>query len=554
MRRLTLTALFAATALLVVNCESPETTDLLEIQPSFGKVDTGCLEGIQGWGGFEYKDEVLAAIYDLIPKTFEDRKSINSAFSHIDNVARKVCDGEFSAATKMAWSFLVQVSQQVDGEPAKQVSPYSGWASELGTLAFVLAWEPNDEVGPLEIPEGAFLPTGGVDVISTRKGGTAFTRDFEAAAVVDPDDYPSGDQVYLVLSRTFDDQLHISGFNKVVPAGYWIMASDKPVGDGVLVQMCVLQPAGMTPEEFDHHFAGLQLGHDVDGETELLPRVTSGLSIDCSGAAPYPSMDQVTASSWLQTLGRFAGTAFHKAFGPEPLRAWRAGGVGLGGRTKSFSPFAPVDPLSSLSLTIEPVEATIETGETVQLTAKLHNPYKVTVDPSFDWSSSPDGVVSVSEGTVVAEEYLVSQLSDVTGLSVGSEPATATVSVTHPQTGLFATASITVTPLLDLEVILENRAPEQTTSGITVPAYIDFCSAGPDTTCTEVLGFGPNKEVTLTAEATGMTGLFDIWITSSDGQCEVHYQGSPSGGSASCDFTMTPETTWVKFLLTSGSG
>jgi hypothetical protein len=550
-----LIALLAATAILLTNCESPETTNLIDIQPSFGTVDADCLMAIEGGGEYGTKLDVLTAIHELIPSIFADRKSVNSAHSHIDNVARKVCDGDYPAATKMAWSFLLQVSQQVDGEPAKQAPPYSGWASELGSLAFVLAWDPDSAAGPLEIPEGAFFPSGGVSGVSTRKGGIAFTRDYQAAAAVAPDDYPDGSQVYIALSRTYDNHLAIPGFGKVVPAGYWIMASDWAEGDGVLVQMCVVQPDGMSPEEFyNDYFPGLQLGHDRDGTSILLPRVTTGLSIECSGAAPYLSPDEVVSSEWLGSLGRFAATAFRKAFGPEPLRAWRAGGVGLGGRTKSFSPFAPVDPLSSLSLTIEPTEATIHEGESVALTAKLHNPYQVTgVEPTFSWSATPAGVVSISEGTVAVEPTLVSQVSDATGLDVGTE-ATAAVTVTHPQTGLTATAYVTVLPLLEIEVIVENRAEEQTTSSISVPGV---CSVGPDATCSGILEFAPDEAVRLEGTATQMSKAFDIWVTTGDGQCNedrFSWDGTAGSGKGYCTFTMTPETTWIKFLLSSGGG
>jgi hypothetical protein len=93
-----------------------------------------------------------------------------------------------------------------------------------------------------------------------------------------------------------------------------------------------------------------------------------------------------------------------------------------------------VDPLSSLSLTIEPTEATINVGESVALTAKLHNPYAVIgADPTLTWSAAPDGVVSITEGTLQIEPTLVFPVGNAMRLDVGTEPATTEVTVTHPR-------------------------------------------------------------------------------------------------------------------------
>jgi hypothetical protein len=541
-------------------CEGPGATDLLDVRPSFGTVDLTCLATLPGFTSGN-KEGLLLEIHSLIAELFDTRQSENSAHSHIDNVGRKVCEGDYPAATKMAWSFFLQVDQQIAGQPAKQVQPYTTRFSQLMDKTFDLAWEPETGA-PLTVPEGTFMATGGIGVVSTRKGGSVFTRNFAAAAVVDPGDYPAGEEVYIVLSRTPEGELAIPRFRQAYPAGYWMAGSqepqDNPVDDGVLVQMCLEQP----PANYGQF---IQLGHDLGASnppSELLDPEWIGLTIDCSGdgtvAASYPG----ASSSWLSSLTRWAGSSFRSVFTPAFLFAQTAGGVGLGGRTKSFSPFAPVDIYSSLGLTVEPTESTITVDETVQLTAPLDNPFELDLSGlglEITWSSDNPGVATVDGDGIVR------------GISGGTAEVTAEFGPLPNGETLSATATITVLPLVELTVVVVNDADNAKDFRVFwSPSYGSSpteCRADPRTTrtCENVL-FPATLQVTLEAEALWPDHLpnstvpgFDVSITDKDGNpvdnlgagCPSRQTGS---GSATCVFTMPSQGFTIRFVQLNGGG
>jgi hypothetical protein len=259
----------------------------------------------------------------------------------------------------------------------------------------------------------------------------------------------------------------------------------------------------------------------------------------------------------------------NRVFGAEPLHARYFAPTGLGGRTKSFSPFAPVDPVS-----LTPKKATIEVGETVDLTAVLGQVFGGLALVEVAWESSnidPElgdavaGVIWVGPNpgcpnteSLTGHPCSVS-IGEVTGTAAGTAEIEVTYTVTIDDTklNLRNTAEITVVPpMRELTVELENLTPYviQVTDGG------DFtCSTGPDTpiTCTKPW-YQVGSNITLTA--TGWT-VEDDWpltgfnpvkrhdITISGLGCEKLWpkNGEPT---AFCTFQMSDGTPTISFKLT----
>jgi len=532
----------------------------MEVDPSFGTVDMGCqalLGDLDAYADGDYsgstKEDLWISIKALIvDPLFETRASQNSALSHIDNVARKVCDGDYAAATKMAWSFLAQVDQQIAGQPVKMLAPFPASYAELTSMTFDLAWDPKSAKGPIKVPEGTFKASGGIGVVSTRKGGSVVTRNNEAAAVVDPGDYLAGDEVYVALSRTPDGSVQIPGFQTAFPAGFWIAGSQDPLigSDGVLVQMCFQGPLPPNYGQF------IKLAHTLDGGlSEILEDIewateSDLITVDCTNLEPVVAALSGGSSGWLSSLTRWAGATVRGALTPSALLADVVGGTGLGGRTKSFSPFAPVDIYSSLSLTIEPAATTIAVGETVPLTATLHDPYGLVTNPEFSWRSDNPEVVGLVDGkwTGVAEG------TTEVWVEFGPLPNGETLS---------ASATITVLPLVELTVKVVNDADNAKEFRVFWErSYKNSdleCLAAPRSSWTCKAFFPATRPVTLKAETLWPTRPndnvpgFDISIDPADlgAGCLPHQEGS---GFATCDFDMRAEPFTITFNNLNGGG
>lgn len=320
-----------------------------------------------------------------IEALFPGKKGPNPAIQQLNNIERKVCDGDFADATDKAWGFLALVV-------SKMPDNFIGDAEESADLVsqvFALAGDPDAIGGPFVIPPGAFEPTGGIltfdpTAATPESPIVVSTMNGEAAVVVDdPGIFPPGTGlVTIVLARAPGNDVtspggFIPGF-QAYEEGYEIFSSAQPwsEGPGVLVALCVVPPA---PSD-------VVIGHLHEGSVSLLvptePDPETLGYIDCSNVnATTVALNLQAAPGWLQ-LARGLARPVLKLLAPPPLNATvLAVGRGLGGRTQSLSLNAPVDP-------------EIDVGETIQLS----------VGTDATWESDDEDVATVDGTGLVTGE------------------------------------------------------------------------------------------------------------------------------------------------------
>lgn len=341
------------------------------------KGPAGCLSPAQQ----ALSDEILDEIGDL----FSHGGSRNAATQHVNNIDRKLCDGDYADALDKAFGYL----QLLDGKYPRHFDGTAAAAAEHISQVFALvAAAPNPAPSPFEIPPGAFDPeTGGIitfDPDAVTLPFVAGTGNNEAAVVLDePGIFPPGTgPVTIILSRAPGGL--VTTFGAFIPGfqafeeGYEIISSHQPwdMGPGILVAICGVPPLP----------ADAAIGHLHDGEVSLLvptdPDPQALGYIDCSdveatsGGAPV--LSSTASPGWLQLARRVVDPVV-TLLEPPPLKAdILAFGPGLGGRTNSLSSDAPVDPV-------------IGVDESVQLS----------VGTDASWDSEDDGIATVdSDGLV----------------------------------------------------------------------------------------------------------------------------------------------------------
>jgi hypothetical protein len=331
--------------------------------------------------GTEYQTDYESLESD-IADVFEDRQAERGALQILDNIGRKVCSDpqNLDATPVMAEGFYQHVVNEL---PYISLDLHDD-AIELVQAVFDFALQTSSPTP--EIPPGAFDPeTGIVAVVIPGTDAVVQTPNREAALLFDPASFPPGDPVTVALSRIPDDQQPIPGFVNFAER-YEIVASVQPdpAGDGVLTALCVPDDQILPP-----NFA---IGHYYFRQVEILVPQPVGDAVECTFAQTgYPFPEAPVGIAGL--AGKLLQPLADRLLGASPLHAMYFAGTGLGGRTKSFSPFAPV-------------EVTIDVGETVQLEVGF-------VDAT--WASDYTAVATVDEDGLV------------TGVSDGTATITATV-------------------------------------------------------------------------------------------------------------------------------
>jgi alpha-tubulin suppressor-like RCC1 family protein len=200
--------------------------------------------------------------------------------------------------------------------------------------------------------------------------------------------------------------------------------------DSARVGICqVTDPSSpfYPPEPHDK----LRLAHTVGPASQTTLEILDRVSVD-----DLVRCTSVTASAtnfdaqfgWRGALASIVDRALDMV---RPTQLFAAHG-GLGGKTKSFSPFGAVDPTSapvaSVTVTISP--STIKVGEMALASAVLKDASgNVLTGRSVTWSAGGSNVVSVQASR---------------GIISGDSPGTATITGTSE--GKTGTATITVTP------------------------------------------------------------------------------------------------------------
>lgn len=317
------------------------------------KGPAGCLSPAQQ----TLSDEIQDEIGDL----FSHGGSRNAATQHLNNIDRKLCSGDYADALDKAFGYLGLIDgkfpDKFDGSPADAAAHISKVFSLVGAA-------PNPNPEPFEIPEGAFDPeTGGIitfDPDNVTLPFVAGTGNREAAVVLDETGvFPPGTgPVTIVLSRAAGNDVvygdFIPGF-QAFEEGYEIISSHQPwdLGPGILVALC-----GVPPVPSD-----AAIGHFHEGEVSLLvptdPDPQALGYIDCSDVedTTVPAISSTSGTGmWTQVARRIVDPV-RSLFEPRPLQAdvlaFGVAGPGLGGRTKSLSHDAPVDPVIGVEESVE---------------------------------------------------------------------------------------------------------------------------------------------------------------------------------------------------------
>jgi hypothetical protein len=167
----------------------------------------------------------------------------------------------------------------------------------------------------------------GADPVRTRNGHV----------IINASDFPAGEPFVVAIAPGAG---HFGSYIVYGGESYQVV-TDHPEGsnlsgDGVLIVFCGTYPPNLV------------IAHDKGG---LGVEVLVTEPIDCADYTASPSALLDGASTWLRSLAHFASNSVRTLLGPTPLQARVE--TGLGGRTKSFSPFALVTPQATLTLTCE---------------------------------------------------------------------------------------------------------------------------------------------------------------------------------------------------------
>jgi len=477
--------MLAMVGVLFVACTDEQATGPEEAAFAKKNLPNNCLET-------DYKD-AFETIKEEIKAVYSGRQAERGALQIVDNIGRKVCSvpQNLDATPAMAEGFYDHVVRELEDID----EGLHGGAFDLVRLVFDFALQPET---PLPVfPPGAFQETGVIAVVVPGIEVVVQTPNLEAALVVDPESFGPGAPVTMVLTRISDDLTPIPGFTNFAER-YQIFASREPseTGDGVLVALCVPDDQDLPDE--------LAIGHYNFRQVEILVPVDPGDAIDCTNASSgYTAPDP---PSGLVILGqRLLQPVLDRVFGVKPLNAMYFAGTGLGGRTKSFSPFVPVDP-------------TILVGETVQLT----------VGTDAYWSSGIAAVATV----------------DTDGLVTGVTPGTATITALVDDTPYDIDITVEAAPVAELPFTCaaEPAGGDRIFRGFHIPEY-------PGSSLAEVtLHFSADVAGTYTLSLTALPDDYDGGesVLGID-QASVYLEGRSNYVATSFAFnpvaSVTPEST-----------
>jgi len=427
MRRFALPTLALATVLIGTGCEQSESPTVLE--PAFAKVfdlTNPCpsILGDESDTDHTSKWEVALALYQWIDPLFKDVRSRNAAKTHLSNIVDAVCAGDYDGAASALHTFI----QQVEGQPDIMLADAPS-DQDLISWASVLAMEMDNET----LPEGILEVEGGLAFVPDATGaGTVKTRN--GHVLVNASDFPPGGPFFVAIAPG-----GAGDFGDYVVYGdelYQIVTDASSTNpDGVLVSFCPVAENGEPPQEYPGY---LKIAHDKGDAVELLETWTSQCGESQSALLQG-------AQGWLRSLARYAGGAIRNVFGPTPVYA-RAE-TGLGGRTKSFSPFAVVNPWTALRVEVTGPEgvSAVDVGGTAQFAATLTGPqdavdlYMQLYGEDYTWSS----------GNLKWLQVGSTGLATGWAESVGSVEVKATLPPQGEVPELTGSTSISVNPLAD---------------------------------------------------------------------------------------------------------
>lgn len=340
MRRFVTAGTVALVLALFTACgEQPTET---QTEPTFKKVSNECT-------GTLFTE--LSEIHTEIDAVFNGKQARRGAHQIVDNIGRKVCEvpPNYDATPIMAEGFY----QHVMNEPVEEY--IGGLPAAIALVQRVFAFALGTPQSPM--PPEAFEPDGGVGVVSPGTPDTIWTNNLEAAFIADGSSFAGSSPVTVVLARLTDPDPDVPGYPipgyQAYPEAYDFSANF-PLDGTAEVWMCVVLDALPVP------FANLVIGHNDDGTGVLLTPPLyedyDGQVIDCTGAVYQPPVvvGMAGTPAWLQLAGAILEPIASRILDVKPLNAMYFAGKGLGGRTGSLSPFAPVDSESAVP---EPVAA-----------------------------------------------------------------------------------------------------------------------------------------------------------------------------------------------------
>ncbi|MEO8575393.1 MAG: Ig-like domain-containing protein [Gemmatimonadales bacterium] len=252
---------------------------------------------------------------------------------------------------------------------------------------------------PPNVPDAALTDDGAARIVGP-EGGTVVTPSGVAGVQIPAGTLPS--QVLVTVTRIPAPATAGTGplptNLKQYPPYYEFSTSPATVqfGDSVRVGVCqVTDPSNpLYAPEATHD--RLRLAHSVGASIEILERVAVDDFLRCTGVTA-----NVEQAGWGQRLSSMLGSALAVVL-PAPLYAAHGG---LGGKTKSFSPFAAVDPASApvQTVVVSPSALPLVVGSTGTLTATTKDAAgNMLTGRAVTWSSSNNAIATVNGGLVTA--------------------------------------------------------------------------------------------------------------------------------------------------------
>jgi hypothetical protein len=296
-----------------------------------------------------------------------------TAVSLVRQVRRNARYGRYDRAANKAWQLAELVQAKL---PNRLVDPCGSGpptteegAAMLMNEVFALA---QVELPVGGIPPAALGPEGTVAVVEPGVAADVVTPDLHAAAIVEETSFEGTRPVTIIITPTLKTTL---GEYEVLGTLYDIWASEELAeGEEVVIEMCV-------PNILPVPFSWVSIGHDTGDGIEALPRVTDGLTVQCGDAFPE---DLASAGS----LTRSIGQSLKAMFAPKPLHAAFFAGTGLGGRTKSFSDFAPINAVGDVPVLSAPPDDFVvpQNNDAVADTCDVHPNRGIGYEMNFAWS------------------------------------------------------------------------------------------------------------------------------------------------------------------------
>lgn len=353
----------------------------------------------------------------------------DAAMTRVASVRQALAQNNSATAKSQALGLvdLTLTSLRAGTLTGGQVAPTRAAASRLVDAIYQLV-----SLEQPKIPDAALTDDGAAKIIGP-SGGTVVTPNGGAGVQFPAGTLPS--EVLVTIVRIPSTPTPGTGplptTLKQYPPYYDFATTPVVVfSDSARVGICqVTNPSSpfYPPEPHDRLRLAHPVGPGAQSTLEILDRVSVDDIVRCTSVSAYaPNFD--AQFGWRGALASIVDGALNLV---RPTELFAAHG-GLGGKTKSFSPFGAVDPLSGpvATISIASSTTTVNAGRSIDLTAVLKDASdNVLPGRTVAWSSSDTALATISATGVVAPVVGIFGGGSVT-ITATSEGKTATTTIT----------------------------------------------------------------------------------------------------------------------------